>query len=90
MRGDSGRSLLWENQPAPSEPWRRPHCERSAVDDCTRPDGPRREDGSYAASRTQRGNRKEIMRLLMCYIARELYPIILESLMPEPALEDVA
>jgi len=46
---------------------------------------------SYAASRTERGNnRKEIMRLLMRYIARELYPIILESLTPEPALDDVA
>jgi len=46
---------------------------------------------SYAASRTQHGNnRKEIMRILMRYIARELYPIILESLTPEPALDDVA
>jgi transposase len=45
----------------------------------------------YAALRTERGNnRKEILRLLMRYIARELYPIILGSLDGGPACEAVA
>jgi transposase len=37
----------------------------------------------YAARRVQRGNtRKEILRILKRYIARELFPIVLESLSP--------
>jgi transposase len=37
----------------------------------------------YAARRMQRGNtRKEILRILKRYIARELFPIVLESLSP--------
>ena len=45
----------------------------------------------YAALRTERGNnRKEILRLLMRYIARELYPIILGSLDGGSACEAVA
>ena len=37
----------------------------------------------YAARRIQRGNtRKEILRILKRYIARELFPIVLESLSP--------
>ena len=37
----------------------------------------------YAARRVQRGNtRKDILRILKRYIARELFPIVLESLSP--------
>jgi hypothetical protein len=37
----------------------------------------------YAARRMQHGNsRKEILRILQRYIARELFPIVLESLSP--------
>jgi len=45
----------------------------------------------FAALRTGRGNsRKEILRILMRYIARELYPIILESLGTDAGAEAVA
>jgi transposase len=38
---------------------------------------------AYAAKRTAAGNnRKEIMRLLQRYIARELYPLIIDAFIP--------
>jgi transposase len=40
---------------------------------------------AYAAKRTAAGNsRKEIMRILMRYIARELHPLIIEAFLPSP------
>jgi transposase len=40
---------------------------------------------TYAAKRTALGdNRKEILRRLKRYIAREVYPILIDALAPEP------
>ncbi len=45
----------------------------------------------YAARRVERGNsRKEILRILKRYIARELYPIILDSVPADPPPQAVA
>lgn len=46
---------------------------------------------AYAERRRSLGNsRKEILRILKRYIVRELYPLILESLNHQGALEAVA
>jgi hypothetical protein len=44
---------------------------------------------AYVAKRTAAGNsRKEIMRILMRYIARELYPLIINAFLPVPTAAD--
>lgn len=44
---------------------------------------------AYAAKRTATGNsRKEIMRILMRYIARELYPLIIDAFLPVPIADE--
>ena len=76
-----GAGLVWKHHPAPAQPWRRPRGNnalwviahvRTISDPRTR---------TFGAKRTATGNsRKEIMRMLQRYIARELYPLIIDTL----------
>ena len=66
---------------AAAQPRRRSPGQHRAVDDRQHPADPRVPHRAYGARRTAQGKtRKEIIRCLKRYIARELYPLVLDAL----------
>ena len=70
----------------PGAPGRRPRGQQRAVADRPHPHPLRPRTRAFVAKRTATGNsRKEIMRMLQRYLARELYPLIISALQPAAA-----
>ncbi len=87
LRSLACRCLLGQSGPASAQPWRQPGCQRRALHMiCVVRMGSDRRTRSYVARRTAEGkSKREIMRCLKRYIAREVYRVLLSSTTVEPS-----
>jgi transposase len=79
----AGPGVLGQDHPAPTKPRRRPRGQQRAVPIANNRLMHEPRSRAYAAKRTAMGNsRKEILRWVQPALARELYPLILDTLTP--------